>query len=73
MSKFDLTAEKPHPSHFQPRLDDLNVFDAWSSWNGYKLADYFYDPEFEYFSVRNIRRDIRKDIRNDILEKFATE
>ena len=53
MSKFDLSAEKPLPSHFQPRLDDLMVFDAWSSWNGYKLAEYFYDAELEYFSVRN--------------------
>ena len=53
MSSFDLSSEKALPSHFQPRLDELSVFDAWSSWNGYKLAEYFYDTELEYFSVRN--------------------
>jgi len=31
----------------------LNIRDAWSSWNGYKFADYYYDAEYEYFCVRN--------------------
>lgn len=54
MSKWDLSSEKPAPSHFQPRQDELNVHEAWSSWNGYKFANYFYEPEYEYFCVRNL-------------------
>jgi aminomethyltransferase len=40
-------------SPFYPRQKDLNVRDAWSSWNGYKFADCYYDAEYEYFCVRN--------------------
>jgi len=40
-------------SPFHPRQALLNIRDAWSSWNGYKFADYYYDPEYEYFCVRN--------------------
>ncbi len=40
-------------SSFHPRQAALNIRDAWSSWNGYKFADYYYDPEYEYFCVRN--------------------
>ena len=40
-------------SPFHPRQAALNLRDAWSSWNGYKFADYYYDPEFEYFCIRN--------------------
>ncbi len=40
-------------SPFHPRQAALNIRDAWSSWNGYKFADYYYDPEYEYFCVRN--------------------
>jgi aminomethyltransferase len=40
-------------SPFHPRQKELNIRDAWSSWNGYKFADYYYDPEYEYFCVRN--------------------
>ena len=40
-------------SPFYERQKELNIRDAWSSWNGYKFADYYYDPEFEYFCVRN--------------------
>ena len=31
----------------------MNIRDAWSSWNGYKFAEYYYDAEYEYFCVRN--------------------
>ncbi len=40
-------------SHFHPRQAALNLRDAWSAWNGYKFADYYYDAEYEYFCVRN--------------------
>jgi aminomethyltransferase len=40
-------------SPFYPRQKDLNIRDAWSSWNGYKFADCYYDAEYEYFCVRN--------------------
>jgi aminomethyltransferase len=40
-------------SPFHPRLQHYNIRNAWSSWNGYKFADHFYDPEFEYFCIRN--------------------
>ena len=40
-------------SPFHPRQAALNLRDAWSSWNGYKFADYYYDAEYEYFCVRN--------------------
>lgn len=46
-------AERPKESHFHPRQAALNLRDAWSDWNGYKFADYYYDAEFEYFCVRN--------------------
>jgi len=53
MSKFDLAGEQLLSTHFQSRVDEWNVRNAWSSWNGYKLADYFFDVEYEYFCVRN--------------------
>jgi|TARA_B110000902_G_scaffold266589_1_gene354946 aminomethyltransferase len=40
-------------SPFYPRQLVLNIREAWSSWNGYKFADHYYDAEFEYFCVRN--------------------
>jgi len=40
-------------SPFHPRQAALNLRDAWSSWNGYQFAEYYYDTEFEYFCVRN--------------------
>ena len=40
-------------SHFHPRQAALNLREAWSSWNGYKFADYYYDEEYEYFCIRN--------------------
>ncbi|MEE8294198.1 MAG: aminomethyltransferase family protein [Sphingomonadales bacterium] len=45
--------ERLKETHFHPRQAALNLRDAWSSWNGYKFADYYYDTEFEYFCVRN--------------------
>jgi aminomethyltransferase len=41
-------------SHFHPRQAALNLRNAWSEWNGYQFADYYYDTEFEYFCVRNL-------------------
>ena len=40
-------------SHFHERQAALNLREAWSSWNGYKFADYYYDEEYEYFCIRN--------------------
>ncbi|ARN72671.1 aminomethyltransferase family protein [Oceanicoccus sagamiensis] len=45
--------ERLKQSHFHPRQAALNIREAWSSWNGYKFADYYYDAEYEYFCVRN--------------------
>ena len=46
--------ERPRPTPFFPRLKELNIRDAWSAWNGYKFADYYYDAEYEYFCIRNL-------------------
>lgn len=40
-------------SPFHERQAPLNLRDAWSSWNGYKFSDYYYDAEYEYFCIRN--------------------
>lgn len=40
-------------SPYYERMAELNVRGAWAAWNGYKLADYFYDGEYEYFCIRN--------------------
>ena len=45
--------ERLKESHFHPRQEALNIRNAWSSWNGYKIAEYYYDAEYEYFCVRN--------------------
>ena len=45
--------ERLQLSPFHPRQSALNLRDAWSSWNGYKFAEYYYDAEYEYFCVRN--------------------
>lgn len=45
--------ERLKESHFHPRQQLLNIRDSWSSWNGYKFANYYYDAEYEYFCVRN--------------------
>ncbi len=54
MSNYDpFAGERPKLSPFHPRQGPLNLRDAWSSWNGYKFADYYYDAEYEYFCIRN--------------------
>lgn len=45
--------ERLKHSHFHERQAPLNLRDAWSSWNGFKFADYYYDAEYEYFCIRN--------------------
>lgn len=40
-------------THFHERQAALNLRNAWSSWNGYQFAEYYFDAEFEYFCVRN--------------------
>jgi len=45
--------ERLKESPFHPREEVLNIRNAWASWNGYKLAVYYYDAEYEYFCVRN--------------------
>ncbi len=45
--------ERLRTTHFYPRAKALNIRDAWSAWNGYKFADYYYDAEYEYFCIRN--------------------
>jgi aminomethyltransferase len=45
--------ERLKRSPFYPRAEVLNIREAWSAWNGYKFAEYYYDPEYEYFCVRN--------------------
>ena len=40
-------------SPFHSRQAALNLRNAWSSWNGYQFADYYYDAEYEYFCIRN--------------------
>jgi aminomethyltransferase len=46
--------ERPKLSPFYPRQKELNIREAWSAWNGYKFAEYYYDMEYEYFCVRNL-------------------
>ncbi|MEM6583303.1 MAG: aminomethyltransferase family protein [Pseudomonadota bacterium] len=45
--------ERLKQSHFYPRQAPMNLREAWSSWNGFKFADYYYDAEYEYFCIRN--------------------
>ena len=52
MSTLD-PGERLKESPFHPRQSAWNLRDAWSSWNGYKFADYYYDAEYEYFCIRN--------------------
>lgn len=46
-------AERPKETHFHPRQAVLNIREAWSAWNGYKFADYYYEADYEYFCIRN--------------------
>ena len=45
--------ERLKKTHFYARAEVMNIRNAWSSWNGYKFAEYYYDAEYEYFCVRN--------------------
>lgn len=54
MSETDRYAgERLKLTPFYPREQELNIRDAWSEWNGYLFADYYYDAEYEYFCIRN--------------------
>ncbi|MDG1995687.1 MAG: aminomethyltransferase family protein [Emcibacteraceae bacterium] len=46
--------EKLKRSPFYERMEALNPREAWSAWNGYKHANYFYDGQYEYFCIRNM-------------------
>lgn len=46
--------ERLKRSPFHPRQEALNIREAWTSWNGYKFADHYYEAEFEYFCIRNL-------------------
>ena len=45
--------ECARPTPFHPRLAEYNIPGAWSSWNGYLMAEHYLDAEFEYFRARN--------------------
>ena len=45
--------ERWKESAFHPRQGPLNIREAWGPWNGYRIADHYYDTEYEYFCVRN--------------------
>ena len=54
MSETDRFAgERLKLTPFYPREQELNIRDAWSAWNGYLFADYYYEAEYEYFCIRN--------------------
>ena len=53
MANDPFAGERLKRSHFHERQAPMNLRDAWSSWNGYKFADYYYDAEYEYFCIRN--------------------
>ncbi|MEL7185545.1 MAG: aminomethyltransferase family protein [Pseudomonadota bacterium] len=53
MSQDPYAGERPKLSPFHERQAALNLRDAWSVWNDYKFAEYYYDPEYEYFCIRN--------------------
>lgn len=46
--------ERLKTSPFHPRQAALNIREAWESWNGYKFANHYYDPDYEYFCIRNL-------------------
>jgi aminomethyltransferase len=53
MAKDHFAGERLKLSHFHERQAPMNLRDAWSAWNGYKFADYYYDAGYEYFCIRN--------------------
>ncbi|MEO0397828.1 MAG: aminomethyltransferase family protein [Pseudomonadota bacterium] len=46
--------ERLKESPFHPRQAGLNLRDSWDAWNGYKIANFYYDEEYEYFCIRNL-------------------
>jgi aminomethyltransferase len=38
---------------FQPRLEELNLQEAWYDWAGYKAPSVLWDEEIEYFAIRS--------------------
>jgi aminomethyltransferase len=40
-------------SPFHTRLAELDRLNAWHDWKGYTSADALYDPDLEYFAIRN--------------------
>ncbi len=54
MSQDPFAGERPKLSPFHERMAALNIRDAWSVWNDYKFAEYYYDAEYEYFCIRNL-------------------
>ena len=38
--------ERLKETHFHPRQSLLNFREAWSAWNGYKFANYYYEEEY---------------------------
>lgn len=53
LSTTALAGEQLKHSFFHERQAALNLRDAWSSWNGFKFADYYYEATYEYFCIRN--------------------
>lgn len=45
--------EKLRETPFHERQKHYMIRDAWSSWNGYRFAEYYYNEDFEYFCIRN--------------------
>jgi len=45
--------ERLKQTPFHPRQEALNIRESWFGWNGYKIADSFYEASFEYFCIRN--------------------
>lgn len=48
-----MASERLRHTWFHERQAALNLREAWSSWNGFKFADYYYDEVYEYFCIRN--------------------
>jgi aminomethyltransferase len=38
---------------FQPRLEELNLQEAWYDWAGYRAPSVLWDEEIEYFAIRS--------------------
>jgi len=38
---------------FHPRIAEIDKLNQWHNWKGYSSADAFYEPDLEYFAIRN--------------------